>query len=112
MNELSKSKERWAKEVIPFISTSSTDNPNIFEIIRQTFENCQHSETVSMVFNGKNLINSMSEAPNLERLLCKSKFMPVEENFHVNSYWKSCICCPYLLKAPSYLFKRVNKVFF
>ena len=38
--------------------------------------------------------------------------MPVEEHFHVNSCGKNCVCCPYLLKASSYLFKRVNKVFF
>ena len=52
----------------------------------------------------------MRQAPNLERLLCKSKFMTVEEHFHVNSCGKNCVCCPYLLKASSYLFKRVNKV--
>ena len=67
---------------------------------------------MSNVFNGKKLINSMRQAPNLERLLWKSKFMPVEEHFHVYSCGKNCICCPYLLKASSYLFKRVNKVFF
>ena len=38
--------------------------------------------------------------------------MPVEEHFHVNSCGKNCVCCPYLLKASSYLFKRVHKVFF
>ena len=54
----------------------------------------------------------MRQAPNLERLLCKSKFMPVEEHFHVNFCGKNCICCPYLLKAPSYLFKRMSKDFF
>ena len=56
--------------------------------------------------------DSMRQAPNLERLLCKSKLMPVEEHFHVNSCGKNCVCSPYLLKASSYLFKRVNKVFF
>ena len=81
-------------------------------IIRQTFENFQHSKTMSNVFNGKKLINSMRQAPNLERLLCKSKFKPVEEHFHVDSCGKNGVCCPYLLKASSYLFKRVNKVYF
>ena len=64
------------------------------------------------VFKGRKLINSLRQAPNLERLLCKSKFMPVEERCHVNSCGKNCVCCPYLLKVSSYLFKRVNKVFF
>ena len=31
------------------------------------------------VFRDKILINSMRQAPNLERLLCKSEFMSVEE---------------------------------
>ena len=79
--------------------------------MRRTFENFQHSKTMSNVFNGKKLINSMRQALNLELLLCKSKFIPVEEHFHVNSCGKNCFCCPYLLKASSYLFKRVNNVF-
>ena len=61
------------------------------------------------VFSAKKLINSIPQAPNLEHLLCESKFMPVKENFHVNSCGKNCVCCPYLLKASSYLFKRVKK---
>ena len=64
------------------------------------------------VFRDKILINSMRQAPNLERLLCKSEFMSVEETFHVNSFTKSCVCSSYLLKASSYLLKRVNEVFF
>ena len=112
LNELRKSKEKGREEIIPFVSTHNPNNPNIFPIIRQTFESFQHSKTMSNVFNGKKLINSMRQAPNLERLLCKSKFMPVQEHFHVNSCGKNCVCCPYLLKAFSYLFKRVNKVFF
>ena len=66
----------------------------------------------NVVFSSKKLINSMRQAPNLERLLCKSKFMPVEENFHFTSCGKNCVCCLYLLKASSYLFERVNKLFF
>ena len=112
LNELRKPKEKGREEIIPFVSTHNPNNPNIFPIIRQTFENFQHSKTISNVFNGKKLINSMRQAPNLERLLFKSKFTPVEEHFHVNSYGKNCVRCPYLLKVSSYLFKRVNKVFF
>ena len=43
---------------------------------------------MSNVFYGKKLINSMRQALNLERLLCKSKFMPVEEHFNGNSCGK------------------------
>ena len=62
------------------------------------------------VISDNKLINSMRQASNLERLLCKSKFMLIEENFHVSSCGKNCVCCPYVLKA--HLFKWVNKVFF
>ena len=109
LNELRKPKEKGREEIIPFLSTHNPNNPNIFPIIRQTFENFQHSKTMSNVFNGKKLINS---APNLERLLCKSKFLRVEDHFYVNSCGKNCVCCPYQLKASSYLFKSVDKVFF
>ena len=112
LNELRKPQEQGREEIIPFVSTHNPNNPNIFPIIRQTFESFQHSKTMSNIFDAKKLINSMRQTPNLERLLCKSKFMPVEEHFHVNSCGKNCVCCPYLLKASSYLFKRVNKVFF
>ena len=112
LNDLRKPKEKGREEIIPFVSAHNPNNPNIFPIIRQTFESFQHSRTMPNVFNGKKLINSMRQAPNLERLLCKSKFMSVEEHFHVNSCGKNCVCCPYLLKVSSYLFKKVNKVFF
>ena len=65
-----------------------------------------------MSFSSKKLINSIRQAPILKRLLCKSKLMPVEKHFHVTSCGKNCVCWPYQLKASSYLFKKVNKVFF
>ena len=36
---------------------------------------------MSDFFSGKKRIDSIRQAPNLANLLCKSKFMPVEENF-------------------------------
>ena len=112
LNKLRKPKEKRTEEIIPFLSTHNPNNSNTFPIIRQTFENFQHSKTMSNVFGSKKLINSMRQAPDLERLLCKSKFMPVEKNFHVNSCGKSCVCCPDLLKASSCLLKTVKKDFF
>ena len=56
LNELRKPKEKRREEIIPFVSTHNPNNPNIFPIIRQTFENFQHSKTMSNVFNGKKLI--------------------------------------------------------
>ena len=94
LKELRKLKEKGTEVIIPFVSTHNPNNPNIFPIITQTFENFQHSETMSNVFSSKKLINFVRQTPNLERLLCKSKFMPAEEHFHVTSCGKNCVCCP------------------
>ena len=101
LHKLRKPKEKRTEEIIPFFSTHNPNNPNIFLIIRKTFENFQHSKTMLNAFSSKKLINSMNQGPKLERLLCKSKFIPVEENFHVTSCGKNCVCYPYLVKASS-----------
>ena len=51
-NELRKRKEKGAGKVITFVSTHNPNNPNIFPIIRQIFENFQHSKTMSNIFSG------------------------------------------------------------
>ena len=61
---------------------------------------------MSNVYSGK------KQQTLLERLLCKLNFMPVEINCNVTSSEMNCVCCPYLLKASSYLFKKAKKVFF
>ena len=40
LNKLRKPKEKGREEIIPFLSTHNSSNPNIFPIITQTFENC------------------------------------------------------------------------
>ena len=66
---------------------------------------------MSDFFSGKKQVDSIRQAPNLANLLCKSKFMPVEENFHVNSCRKSYACCPYL-RMPLIYWKERIKFFF
>ena len=39
LNELRKPKEKAREEIIPFLYTHNINNPNIFQIIRETFEN-------------------------------------------------------------------------
>ena len=111
LKELRKPKEKGAEEIILFVYTHNPNDSNIFPIMRKIFENFQHFKTMSNVFSGKKLINYMHHVPNFACLLYKWKFMPVEENFHVNSCGKNCFCCPDLLKASSYLFEKVNKDF-
>ena len=64
LNELREPKQKGAEEIIPFTSTHNPNTPNIFQIIRQTFGNFEHSKTMSSVFSGKKLIDSMRQAPN------------------------------------------------
>ena len=53
---------------------------------------------MSNVFNGKKLMKSMCQTPNLERLLRKSKLMPVEKKF----CGENCVCSPYISKVSSF----------
>ena len=92
--------------------TYNPNNPNVFPIIRQSFGNCKYSKTMSNIFQSKKLVKSMRQAPNLGRLLCRSKFESQHKNYEVKNCRNNCINCPYLLKASSYLFKQVNKTFF
>ena len=62
------------EEIIPFTFTYSPNNPNVFPIIKQSFDNFQYSKTMSHILQRKKLVKSMSQAPNLGRLLCRYKF--------------------------------------
>ena len=74
------------EKIIPFIITYNPINPNIFPVIKQSFDNFQYSKTMSNIFQRKRLIKSMSHAPNLGRLLCMSKF----KSQYKNRQAKSC----------------------
>ena len=99
------------EEIIPFTFTYNPNNPNVFPIIKQSFDNFQYSKTMSNIFQRKKLVKSMSQAPNLGRLLCRSKFESQHKNHKVKNCGKNCISCPYLLKASLYQFKQVKKTF-
>ena len=53
------------EEIIPFTITYNANNPNVFPIIKQSFDNFQYSKTMSNIFQRKKLVKSMSQAPNL-----------------------------------------------
>ena len=98
------------KEIVPFSATYNPNNPNVFLITKQSFDNFQYSQTMSSIFQRKKLIKSMSQAPNLDRLLCRSKSESQHKNHEVK-IGKNCISCPDLLKTFLYQFKWVNKTF-
>ena len=68
------------EEIIPFTTTYNPNNPNIFPIIKQSFNNVQYSKTTSNIFRKKKLVNSMSQTPNLGKIVCRSKFESQHEN--------------------------------
>ena len=53
----------------------------------------------------------MSQAPNLGRLRCRSKYESQQKNHKVKNCSESCASCLHLLKTSSYQFQQVNKTF-
>ena len=92
--------------------TYDPNNPNVFPIIKQSFDNFRYSKTMSNLFQRKKIVKSIRQAPNLVRLLCRSNFESKHKSLEVKNCGKNCVSCPYLLKTSLYLFKRVNKTFF
>ena len=90
------------EEIIPFTFTYNPNNPNVFPIIKQSFDNFQYSKTMSNIVQRKKLAKSVSQAPNLGRLLCMSKFESQHKNHKVKSCEKNGISLPYLLKLSLY----------
>ena len=41
------------EDIIPFVTRYNPNNPNIFPIIKQGFDNFQHSKTMSNIFQKK-----------------------------------------------------------
>ena len=99
------------EEITSFIITYNPNNPNVFPLMNQSFDNFQYSKTMSNIFQSKKLVKFMSQAPNLGRLLCRSIFESQHKNREVKNCGRNCTSCPYLLKASLYQSKQVNKTF-
>ena len=97
--------------IVCFRERDVLGNPNIFPIIKQSFDNFQYSKTMSHILQRKKLVKSMSQAPNLGRLLCRAKFESQRKNHEVKNYGTNCVTYLYLLKASLYQYKRGKKTF-
>ena len=75
------------------------NDPNVFPIIKQSFDNFQYSKTMSNIFERKKFVKSMSQAPNLGRLLFRSEFESQHKNHEVKNCGKNYVSCSYLFKA-------------
>ena len=71
---LSQPKTAKYEEIIPFIIKFNLNNPNVFPVIKQSIDSFRYSKTMSNIIQRKKLIKSISQAPNLGRLLCRSEF--------------------------------------
>ena len=97
------------EEILRFTFTYNPSNPDVFSLIKQSFDNFQYSKTVSTISQRKKLAKSLSQAPNLVRLLYRSKFESQNKNNELKKCGKNFVISPYLLKASLYQFKRVKK---
>ena len=101
-----------SEEIIIFTIAYNSNNPNVFPIVKQSFDNFEYFKTMSNIFQRKKLVKSTRQAPNLGRLLCRSKFESQHKNHEVKNCGKKWVICPHLLKASLYQFKQANKTFF
>ena len=67
---------------------------------------------MSNILQRRKLVKSTRQAPNLRRLLCRSKFESQHKNHEAKYCGKNWVNCLYLLKASLHEFKQVNKTFF
>ena len=99
------------EEIVPFTTTYNPNNLNVFPIITHGFDNFQYSKTMSNIFTKNELAKSMSEAPKLRMLLCRSKFESQYKNHELENCGKNCASCPYFLKASLHQSKRISRAF-
>ena len=88
---LSQSKTAKTEELIAFTFTYNPNNANVFPIIKQSFDNFQHSKTMSNIFQIKKIVKSMRQEPNLGRLLCRSKLESQHKKHEVKNCKKNCV---------------------
>ena len=93
---------------MPFITTFSPNNPNIYSTIESSV-NCLKNNNVSGFHNIK-LIQSKRQSPNLKKLLSKAEFGEVL-SCTFNCSDKRCECWNYLSINDHYTFKNVQITF-
>ena len=85
--------------------------PIIHTCIKNKFGNFQYSKTMSNIFEKKKLLNSLSQASSLLRIIFRSKFESQQKDHKVKNCAKNCVSCLYFLKASLYLFIKIKKTF-
>jgi len=111
LKELRSKKDKTNNNILPFISTYNPNNYNLFPTIKRTFDSLKTMPTTKDIFKNYRLIDSKRQAPNLEKLLCKSQFLSQEQVFRTSNCGKHCFCCDYIREGESYKFLNFEKEF-
>ena len=110
-SELRINKTKNTQPILPFISTFNPNNPTILPILKSTLENLKCSEIMEKALKKTKFVNCKRQAPNLERILCKSGFNSTMFRGIVEQCGKNCFCCDYISQGTEYLFKEVKYTF-
>ena len=108
-SELRDEKKQEEKKILPFISIFNPNNRKALHIIKQTLENLKTSDRMRNALEQVKFINCKRQAPNLERILCKSSFSPSNSISGVKNCDKSLVCCKYIKEVIQHTFKIVHK---
>ena len=109
-SELRTTKEKNDKNILSFVSTNNPNNPNIFNTIKLSIDQIKGSSRLKDILDNTKLIHSKRQPPNLERILCNSKYIN-KNNFGVKKCGKNCVCCTYLMEIKSHKFNNQNSSF-
>ena len=108
--DLRKSKEKKQEDVLTFISTNNPCNPEVSNVIKSSLKQIKKSEKWKSILNKNKFINGKRQPPNLGRLLCKSKYINIEES-GVKKCGKNCACCEHVKECTEHTFKGQKEPF-
>ena len=109
------------EELFPFVATYNANNPNVFPIIKQNFDDFQFLKQWPTFSRRRNLwplwvkhliLESYSVGLNLNCDIKKINEIMKVKNNEMKNCGKNCVNCPYLVKASLCQVKRINKTFF
>ena len=110
-SKLREIKERGNERILTFVSTNNPNNPNIFKTIKSSIDQMKGSPKLKDKLKNTKIIHSRRQPPNLERILCLSKYVN-KEKFGVKKCGKSCVCCAYIAEIKEYKFRNQYSPFF
>ena len=81
-SDLRKSKNKTSEQVLAFVSKNNPKNPNVYKNIQSSIDKIKNYPKMKNYFENIKIIHSRKQPPNLERILCTSKYVD-KQNFGV-----------------------------